>query len=173
MKLYKTKNGITTWTSDYIIASPPPTQENITQIIAHNSTGIRNHDSEVRTVQERKSQWTSCLMHRYQPAVCMEFDLACLSMRVDVVHADNKQLKAHMTEIMAFTNAQRIFALSPRSNWLCSLSSSHWRVHSPVLKRPEREHNHLSTAAVRKAWSYDSTPPYVFTSWCLSKHKNK
>jgi hypothetical protein len=28
-----------------------------------------------------------------------------------------------------------------------------------------------STAEVKKAWSYTSTPPYVFMAWCLNKYR--
>jgi hypothetical protein len=41
------------------------------------------------------------------------------------------------------------------------------------VKRPEHEDNHspLSRVEVKNAWSYTSTPPYVFMVWCLVKHK--
>jgi hypothetical protein len=43
----------------------------------------------------------------------------------------------------------------------------------PRIKRPENEAHHspLSSAEVRNAWSYASTPPYAFIAWCLVKHK--
>jgi hypothetical protein len=42
----------------------------------------------------------------------------------------------------------------------------------PGVKRPAREANHSpqSSAEVKKAWSYTSTPQYVFIAWCLFKH---
>jgi hypothetical protein len=41
------------------------------------------------------------------------------------------------------------------------------------LKRPGREANHslLFNAEVKNAWSYTSTPQYVFMVWCLVKHR--
>jgi hypothetical protein len=43
------------------------------------------------------------------------------------------------------------------------------------VKRPEREADHSppSTAEVKTAWSYTSTPQYVFMAWCLVKHRDK
>jgi len=29
----------------------------------------------------------------------------------------------------------------------------------------------LSSAEVKNAWSYASTPPHVFMAWCLIKHR--
>jgi len=29
-----------------------------------------------------------------------------------------------------------------------------------------------SSAEVKNVWSYTSTPPYVFTAWCLVKHRD-
>jgi len=42
---------------------------------------------------------------------------------------------------------------------------------SPEVKRPGREapHSPPSSAEVKNAWSYTSTPRYVFTAWCLIK----
>jgi hypothetical protein len=44
----------------------------------------------------------------------------------------------------------------------------------PEVKRQGREadHSSSSSAAVRKAWSYISTPQYVFMQWCLVKHRD-
>jgi hypothetical protein len=41
------------------------------------------------------------------------------------------------------------------------------------VKRPEREADHSppSSAEVENAWSYTSTPQYVFKAWCLIKHR--
>jgi hypothetical protein len=41
---------------------------------------------------------------------------------------------------------------------------------SPGVRRPESEADHSppSTAEVKFAWSYTSTPPYVFMAYCLS-----
>jgi hypothetical protein len=43
----------------------------------------------------------------------------------------------------------------------------------PGIKRPGREADHSppSGADVKNAWSYTSTPPYVFVTWCLFKHR--
>jgi hypothetical protein len=43
------------------------------------------------------------------------------------------------------------------------------------VKRLGREANHTppSSAEVKNAWSYTSTPPYVFMEWCLVKHGDK
>jgi hypothetical protein len=45
---------------------------------------------------------------------------------------------------------------------------------SPDVKRPRREADHspASTAEVKNAWSYTSTPPYVFMAWYLVKYGN-
>jgi hypothetical protein len=44
---------------------------------------------------------------------------------------------------------------------------------SPEIKRPEREADYLlrSSAEIKNAWSYTSTPHYVFMA-CLVKHRN-
>jgi hypothetical protein len=41
-------------------------------------------------------------------------------------------------------------------------------------KQPGRETDHLlpSSAEVKKAWSYTSTPQYVFVAWCLVKYRD-
>jgi len=38
------------------------------------------------------------------------------------------------------------------------------------VKRPAREADHsvISSAQDKKAWTYTSTHPYVFVTWCLS-----
>jgi hypothetical protein len=45
---------------------------------------------------------------------------------------------------------------------------------SPGVKWSGREYDHLplSSADVKSAWSYTSTPPYVFTAWSLVKHRD-
>jgi hypothetical protein len=45
---------------------------------------------------------------------------------------------------------------------------------SLVVKRPEREADHSppSSAEVENAWSYISTPQYVFIAWCLVKQRD-
>jgi hypothetical protein len=42
------------------------------------------------------------------------------------------------------------------------------------VNRPGREADHSppSSAEVKDAWSYTSTPQYVFMAWCLVKHRN-
>jgi hypothetical protein len=42
------------------------------------------------------------------------------------------------------------------------------------IKRPVRETDHSppSSAEVKNAWSYTSTPQYVLMTWCLVKHRN-
>jgi hypothetical protein len=41
----------------------------------------------------------------------------------------------------------------------------------PWIKRPGREADHSPppSAEVKNAWSYTSTPPYIFMVWCLMK----
>jgi hypothetical protein len=41
----------------------------------------------------------------------------------------------------------------------------------PGVKRPGREADHSpqSTAEIKNAWSYTSTPQYIFMVWCLVK----
>jgi hypothetical protein len=42
------------------------------------------------------------------------------------------------------------------------------------VKRPKREADHSppSSADVKNAWSFISTPQYVFMAWCLVKHRD-
>jgi hypothetical protein len=42
------------------------------------------------------------------------------------------------------------------------------------VKRSGREADHSSPpiAEVKNAWSYASTPPYIFMAWCLVKHRD-
>jgi hypothetical protein len=42
---------------------------------------------------------------------------------------------------------------------------------SPVVKRPGREADHSPPLSdeVKNAWSYTSTPKYVFMAWCFVK----
>jgi hypothetical protein len=41
------------------------------------------------------------------------------------------------------------------------------------VKRPGREAYHSPTSnAEASAWSYTSTPPYVFMAWCLVQHRD-
>jgi hypothetical protein len=42
------------------------------------------------------------------------------------------------------------------------------------VKRPgcEADHSPPSSAEVKNAWSYTSTPQYVFMEWCLVKHRD-
>jgi hypothetical protein len=42
------------------------------------------------------------------------------------------------------------------------------------VKRPGREadHSHSSSAEVKNAWSYTSTPQYAFMAQCLVKHRD-
>jgi hypothetical protein len=45
---------------------------------------------------------------------------------------------------------------------------------SPGVKRPGREADRSppSSAEVKNAWSYTSTPQYVLMAWCLVKHRH-
>jgi hypothetical protein len=36
----------------------------------------------------------------------------------------------------------------------------------------EADHQPPSSAWIKDAWSYTSTPPYVFLVWCFIKHRN-
>jgi hypothetical protein len=42
------------------------------------------------------------------------------------------------------------------------------------VKRPGREADYSppTSAEVKNAWSYTSTPQYVFMAWCLVKHRD-
>jgi hypothetical protein len=42
------------------------------------------------------------------------------------------------------------------------------------IKRPglEADHSPPSIAEVKNAWSYTSTPQYVFMSWCLVNNRD-
>jgi hypothetical protein len=72
-------------------------------------------------------------------------------------------------EIFIFTTASRM-ALGPTQppvQWVLGALSL-------GVKRPGREADHSlpSSAEVKNAWSYTSTPPYVFMAWCLVKHRD-
>jgi hypothetical protein len=43
------------------------------------------------------------------------------------------------------------------------------------VKQPgcEADHPSLSSDDVKNAWSYTSTPPFIFMMWCLVKHRDK
>jgi hypothetical protein len=47
------------------------------------------------------------------------------------------------------------------------------RTLSPGIKRPGREADHSTPSGpeVKNAWSYSSTPPNVFMTWCSIKHR--
>jgi len=49
------------------------------------------------------------------------------------------------------------------------------RALSLEVKRPDQEADHSppSSAEVKNAWSYKSTPQYVFLTWCLVKNRDK
>jgi hypothetical protein len=49
-----------------------------------------------------------------------------------------------------------------------------WEALSLGVKRLGREADHSppSTAEVKNAWNYTSTPQYVFMVWCLFKHRD-
>jgi hypothetical protein len=51
------------------------------------------------------------------------------------------------------------------------LSNGYRRVLAPEVNRPGRETDHSppSSAKFKNAWSYTSTPHYVFMTWCLVK----
>jgi hypothetical protein len=54
------------------------------------------------------------------------------------------------------------------------LLSNGWRGLFPLgVKRPEREADYSppSSVEVMNAWTYTSTPQYVFVAWCLIKHR--
>jgi hypothetical protein len=54
----------------------------------------------------------------------------------------------------------------PRNQWVP------WAL-PPGVKRPERnaDHSFPSSTEVKNSRSYTSTPQYVFTAWCLVKHR--
>jgi hypothetical protein len=45
----------------------------------------------------------------------------------------------------------------------------------PKVKRPgsEADHSSPSSAVVKNAWNYTSTPQYVFMAWCSVKRKHR
>jgi hypothetical protein len=56
------------------------------------------------------------------------------------------------------------------------LPSSGCRSLTPGVKRPGREADHspTSTAEIKNAWSYTSTPPIrLHGVWCLVRHRDK
>jgi hypothetical protein len=67
----------------------------------------------------------------------------------------------------------------PLRHRLCTPSGAHpvsypmgTRIFSQEVKAAGRETDHSppSSAEIKNAWSYTSTPPYVFIVWCLIKH---
>jgi len=54
-----------------------------------------------------------------------------------------------------------------------SVLSTGYGALSPWIKRPghEAEDSAPPSAEVKNVWTYTSTPPYVFTAWCLVKHR--
>jgi len=46
-----------------------------------------------------------------------------------------------------------------------------WYSLFPGVKRPgsEADHSRPSSAEVKNAWIYTSTPPYAFMAWCFVK----
>jgi hypothetical protein len=63
----------------------------------------------------------------------------------------------------------RLFATASRTAPGPTQSTIQWvpEVLSPWVKRSRRE-----AAKVKNAWSYTSTPQYVFMAWCLVKHRD-
>jgi len=57
----------------------------------------------------------------------------------------------------AITSRQSLGPIQPPTHWVSG------------IKWPEREsiHLHPSSAEIKNAWSYTSTPPYVFMAWYL------
>jgi hypothetical protein len=55
-----------------------------------------------------------------------------------------------------------------------SLLANGYRGSSPGVKQPRRDADHSpqSSTKVRNAWSYTSTPQYVYMSWYLDKHRD-
>jgi hypothetical protein len=67
------------------------------------------------------------------------------------------------------------FLLHPVQLWgpLDLLLNGYWGTY-PGVKWPgcEADHSPLSSAKVKNAWSYTSTPQYVFMLLCLVKHRD-
>jgi hypothetical protein len=61
-----------------------------------------------------------------------------------------------------------LFATASRTALVPTQPPMQW---VPGVKRPGREGNYSSpsSAEVKNAWSYTSTPPYTFMVWCLVK----
>jgi hypothetical protein len=53
-----------------------------------------------------------------------------------------------------------------------SLISNKYQDSFPGVMRLGREADHSPFTDVENAWSYTSTPQYVFMAWCLVKHKD-
>jgi hypothetical protein len=65
---------------------------------------------------------------------------------------------------------REFFSSPPRPEWLWDPPS----LLSLRIKQPEHEayHSPPSSAVVKNAWSYTSTPQYVFMAWRLVKHRD-
>jgi hypothetical protein len=93
--------------------------------------------------------------------------------RVDVLTArkvicTSNELVDHLG-IFLFTTASRP-ALGPTQHTIQWVPGAF----SLGVKRPgcEADHSLSSNAEVKNAWSYTSTPQYVFCTWCLVKHRD-
>jgi hypothetical protein len=81
-----------------------------------------------------------------------------------------------MTVVQFAAGAGKKFSsLSPHPDWLWgspNLLLDAYQGLSLGVKWLEHESDHSppSSAEVKNAWSYTSTPPYVFMAWCLVKH---
>jgi hypothetical protein len=54
-----------------------------------------------------------------------------------------------------------------------SLSVSYQMGTEGFLTRDKADHSPPFSVEVKNAWSYISTPPYVFMVWCLIKHQGQ
>jgi len=67
-----------------------------------------------------------------------------------------------------------VFATASRPALRLTHPSIPWVV-SPGLNQPGREADHspLYIAEVKNAWSHTTVLQYVFTAWCLIKHRTR
>jgi hypothetical protein len=116
--------------------------------------GIRTPDHQARS---------PTLYHWANPVPCIIYDII-LSWTVGVLGFDSRWGLG-----IFLTTASRT-ALRPTQPPI------QWVEGAPSLevRRPGREADHSppSSAEVKNAWSYTSTPQYVFMTWCLVKHRD-
>jgi hypothetical protein len=98
------------------------------------------------------------------------------NIRRDLYSSVSKLTVYFLDHGVRFATKERMFS-SQRPDQLSGPPTLQWvpRALSPAVNRPgcEADHSSSSAAEVKNARSYNSTPAYLFLSWCLIKHRDK